>query len=172
VERVYFSVVSELAIDTSPFSRIRGGIAVENQKKSWTLTTGWIVLFILGLIIALGGLESLYVAYASVDNPVAGVSLSRLAEVHPDIPLMLRARRATAASLAFSLGILLVWIAFVPFRRAEKWAWWALGISFVLGSLLMLLRIPVLGTQSGIGQAIFTLVIVIIALAISYRDFK
>ena len=145
---------------------------MENQKKSWTLTTGWIVLFILGLIIALGGLESLYIAYGTADNPVAGVSLSRLAEVHPDIPLMLRARRATAASLAFSLGILLAWIAFVPFRRAEKWAWQAIGISFSFGCLLAILRIQVLGTRSGIGQTLFALVIVIIALAISYRDFK
>lgn len=145
---------------------------MENKKISWTLTTGWIVLFILGLIIALGGLESLYIAYGTADNPVAGVSLSRLAEVHPDIPLMLRARRATAASLAFSLGILLAWIAFVPFRRAEKWAWQAIGISFSFGCLLAILRIQVLGTRSGIGQTLFALVIVIIALAISYRDFK
>jgi hypothetical protein len=145
---------------------------MENLKKSWTLTTGWIVLFILGLLIAFGGLESLYIAYGTADTPVAGVSLARLAEIHPDIPLVLRARRATAASLAFSLGILLAWIAFVPFRRAEKWAWQAIGISFSFGCLLALLRIPILGTQSGISQALFALVIVIIALALSYRDFK
>ena len=142
-----------------------------NGKRSITLTIGWIMLFVLGLLMTLGGLESLYVAYRAADNPIAGVSLARFAELNPEIPAALRGRRSTAASLAISYGILLAWIAAVPFRRAERWSWCAVGVSFAAGSLSAILRVPLLDTWSGAGSAAVALGIAVVALAISSRDF-
>lgn len=145
---------------------------MENQKKSITLRIGWIVLLALGLLITLGGLESLYVAYWGLGDAPAGVALSDLAKVNPDLPAALRGRRATAASLAITCGILLAWIAATAFKRAEKWAWYALLCAFGIGALLSMLRLSILRTTAGAATAGFALAVLVVALAVSYRDFK
>ena len=81
-------------------------------------------------------------------------------------------RRATAAVLSFTSGVFLVWIALVPFRRGERWAWRAVATSLGLGALLSILRLPMLDTRLGAGAAVFVLVWVVAALLVSYRDFK
>lgn len=145
---------------------------MENRKKSVTLTIGWILLLLLGLVIAGGGVASLLVAYRGADDPIVGVKLERMAEVHPDLPKALRGRRATASSFAISYGILLMWVAATAYKRAEKWAWYSSLTSLGFGSLLSLLRVPVLDTTLGVPVAGGLLAILAIALAVSYRDFK
>jgi hypothetical protein len=147
-------------------------VAVEDQKKSWTLTVGWVILFVLGLLLAFQGLESLLVAYRGADESLAGVSLQDLAKLNPALPDAIRGRRATAASLAFSFGLLLMWMAVTAYRRREKWAWWALLCSVGLGSLTSLMRVPLLGQSSGAVQPGVFLALLLLALAVSYRDFR
>ena len=39
----------------------------------------------------------------------------------------------------------------VPYRRGERWAWWALLVSLGLSQGLSLLRVPMLDTMHGAG---------------------
>ena len=145
---------------------------MENEKRSVTLKIVWILLIALGVLITFGGLESLYVAYWGMGDAPASVSLSDLAKVNPGLPAALRGRRATAASLAVTCGLLLCWIAAGPFRKGERWAWCALLCAFGIGSLLSLLRISAVGTTAGTSGPGFVLGVLIVALAVSYRDFR
>lgn len=145
---------------------------MENGKKTVTLTIGWIMLLVLGVLMTLGGLESLLFAYRSGNEAPAGVSMQELSRTNPELPVALRGRRATAATLAVTSGILIAWIAAVAYRRGERWAWWALLCSIGLGAGLSILRISLLGTRLGAGAAAFVLIWAIVALAISYRDMR
>ena len=120
----------------------------------------------------IAGIGSLTEAYRGTDPFLAGVSYDRLATLNPDIPNMLRGRRATAASLGVTCGVLLCWIASTAFRRREKWSWYALLSAFGLGAILSVLRVPVLGYRAGAEIAGVFLVILVAALALSYRDFR
>ncbi len=145
---------------------------MENQKKSLTLSIAWIVLLVFGILMSITGIGSLAEAYRGADPFLAGVTYDQLATLNPEIPNMLRGRRATAASLAVTCGVLLCWIAATAFRRREQWSWYALLSAFGLGSILSILRVPVLGYRAGAETAGVFLAILVITLAISYRDFR
>jgi len=142
----------------------------DEGKRSVTLTIGWVMLVIMGALLAVGGVESLLIAYRGTGPLVAGMSSQDLAAVKGELPNALRGRRATAATLALTSGLLVAWIAAVPFRRGERWSWWALLSSVGLGGLGSILRVPMLETRAGAGVAVVFLVWLILALAISYRD--
>lgn len=145
---------------------------VEIVRKSKTLTTSWILLLVLGLLLVLVGLGSLYVAhFEAPDVLVQGVDVQKLSEVDPRLPTVLRGRRATAGSLSLSLGILIAWIAATAYRRGERWAWPALLVSVGVGSVLSMLRYVTLGTALGLVPAGIALVVLVIALLIAYKDF-
>lgn len=64
-----------------------------------------------------------------------------------------RARRATAAAYAAGFATLFLVITLVPYRRGEVWAWWALAAGTLVVTVLILLRIPILGVGPGEGTA-------------------
>ncbi len=140
--------------------------------KSIAFKVGCILLTLLGILILLGGLESLYLAYWGFGDAPAGVQLSDLAKLNPALPAALRGRRATAASLAVTCGILLCWIALTAFRHRQRWAWYALLFSFGVGAVLSLLRISVLGSMAGAAAPGIALITMLVALAVSYPGFR
>jgi hypothetical protein len=145
---------------------------VEIAKKSKTLTTSWILLFVLGLLLTLLSLVSLGLAYfGGQDVLIQGVNLDKLAEVDPRLPNIIRGRRATASSASLSLGILLAWVAATAYRRGERWAWSALLVSLGAGSILSLLRYITLQTTLGLLFAGIVLGVLLVALLIAYKDF-
>jgi len=145
---------------------------MENQKKSLTLSVAWIVLLALGILMSIAGLGSLAEAYRGKSPFLAGVTYDQLASLNPEIPNMLRGRRATAASLGVTSGMLVCWIAATAFRRREKWSWYALLSAVGFGCILSILRVPVLGSRAGAEAAGVVMVILLFALAISFRDFR
>ncbi len=145
---------------------------MEQDKKSLSLTIAWITLTLLGAIIALGAAISLYTAYHAPDDPIAGISLSRLAEVDPGLPAALRGRRATAAFYAFSFGVLFAWVAASGFRRRQRWARYAMLLSLGTGAVLSLLRVHLLGIRPGSEVPGLLLIVLALAMVISARDFR
>ncbi len=145
---------------------------MENQKKSVTLSIAWILLLVLGILITLVGIGSTVDAYRGADPFLGGVTYDQLASLNPAIPNMLRGRRATAAALGFTCGLLLCWIAATAFKRRERWSWYALLTAFGLGSIISILRVPLLGYRPGSEPAALSLAILLVALAISWRDFR
>ena len=145
---------------------------MEDQMKSLSFTIGWVLLLILGVAIAGAGLASLMVAYRGANDRIAEIGFETMARMDPDLPNAIRGRRATAATWAISCGLLLCWIALTAFRRGEKWAWLAVGTSLGAGCLLSLLRVPILELRAGAAAAGIVLGILVVALFVSYRNFK
>jgi hypothetical protein len=56
-------------------------------------------------------------------------------------------------------GVLLV-----PYRRGERWAWWAILLSLVVSQLLSLARIPLLDTQQGASASAILIGIALVGL--------
>ena len=87
-----------------------------------------------------------------------------------------RARRATAAAYAAGFATLFLAITLVPYRRGEVWAWWALSAGTLVVSVLILLRVPLLGIRLGApaavtwaGTALTTLVqLAVVALGLAF----
>ena len=145
---------------------------MDAERRSLTLTFGWSLLLAIGLLITLGGLESAFIAYFGSDDSISGVSMEKLAQLSPDLPKAVRGRRATAACYAVSCGILVAWMAVSAFRRRQKWSWYALLCALGVGTILSILRIPLLGYRPGAEAAGSILVALLLALAVTYRDFK
>ena len=75
-----------------------------------------------------------------------------------------KARRATAATWAFGYALLGLMVVLVPYRRGERWAWWALLLSLGLSQLLSLLRAPMIGTTQGTLASSTILAVTLLAL--------
>jgi hypothetical protein len=52
----------------------------------------------------------------------------------------------------------------VPYRRGERWAWWALLMSLGISQLLSIARIPALGTNQGAAASGILLAFLLIGL--------
>ncbi len=129
----------------------------------------WILLLVLAVASTLVSLLSLNVAYfGAQDQLTATYSLADLkaaaAEKGEAVEKAFRGRRVTAATMALAWGILSLFVVLVPYRRGERWAWWALLISVVTSQLLSLARALVLVTDSGLGAAGVTLGLALLGL--------
>ena len=129
-------------------------------------TASWIILLIVGALTLLGGLGSLGVSYVSAQDQIGTASLSELSAGRPEVATAVRARRATAAAYAAGFATLFLAIILGPYRRGDVWAWWALAAGTLVLSVLILLRIPFLGTRLGAAPALLQLVVAGIGLAL------
>jgi hypothetical protein len=145
---------------------------MNGAKRSVALKVGWILLVLVGTAFALGGAASLVNAYRAGPDLIGNVSITRLREISPELETALRGRRATAATFSVAAGVLLIWVAAVPFRRGERWAWQAVVTSVGLAMVLSMLRMPILGTRVGAGVAGIARALTMLALALSYNDMK
>ena len=112
-------------------------------------TTSWIILVVVGALMLLASLLSLRVAYGTGRDQIGPVSLSELSAGRPEVATAMRGRRATAAAYAAGFATLFLAIVLGPYRRGDVWAWWAIAAGTLVVSVLILLRIPLLGTQLG-----------------------
>ena len=126
----------------------------------------WIVLALAGALTLLASLASLSNAYFSGQERIGGVAIDTLADGNPQVVTALRARRATAAAYAAGFGTFLLLIAVGPYRRGDRWAWYAILIGTLTETLLTFARIAFLGTRAGTGAALIQLVVVGIGLAL------
>jgi hypothetical protein len=129
-------------------------------------TTSWVILVIVGALMLLGSLASLGRAYISAEDQIGAASLAELSAGRPELATAVRARRATAAAYAAGFATLFLAITLGPYRRGDVWAWWALLASTLIVSLLILLRIPFLGTRLGAAAAVIQVVVVGLGLAL------
>jgi hypothetical protein len=109
-------------------------------------TASWVLLTLAGAATLALSLLSAARAYGTYRDQIGPVSLSQLSAGRPDVETALRSRRATAAAYGAGFGALYVLISVGPYRRGEAWAWWALLLGMLLPSVLILLRVPLLGT--------------------------
>jgi len=129
-------------------------------------TASWVVLVLAGVLTVLASLASLGNAYFSGPERIGGLSLQELAGGRPEVVTALRARRATAAAYSAGFGVFLLLIAAGPYRRGDRWAWYAILAGTLTETLLTFARIAFLGTKSGTLAALIQLAVVGIGLAL------
>jgi hypothetical protein len=132
----------------------------------------WVLIAVAGALTVLASLASVSNAYFRPDEQVGPVTLRELAQGREDVAIALKARRGTAAAYAAAFGVLLLAIALGPYRRGDVWAWWAILAGALTQSLLVLMRIPFLGTRAGTAAAALTLVVVGLGLALDTRRLR
>ncbi|HEX8091444.1 MAG TPA: hypothetical protein VF762_21500 [Blastocatellia bacterium] len=119
----------------------------------------WIILLIVMGAATIFSLQSLWVAYnRSPESLTAGFTTEQIRQYGDQIRehggedaiKAFKGRRATAATWALGYALLGLAVVLVPYRRGERWAWWALLISLGLSQLLSLARAAMLGTTLGL----------------------
>jgi hypothetical protein len=122
----------------------------------------WIILSIVIGAITLFSLLSLWRAYTGwPDALTGGFTTEQIRQYGDQIRAgggedavnAFKGRRATAATWALGCGLLGLAVVLVPYRRGERWAWWALLVSLGLSQLLSLARAVMLGTTIGLGAS-------------------
>ena len=113
----------------------------------------WIILVVVVAAVALLSLQSLRIAYTvNQDALIPGFTLDQIRELGgEDAVKAFKGRRATAATWALGYALLALTVVLGPYRRGERWAWWALLVSLGVSQLLSILRVPMLGTTLGAG---------------------
>ena len=132
----------------------------------------WVLLALVGVATLVASLLSANVAYRSAQDQIGPVGLEELAAGRGEVAAALRARRGTAAAFAAAYAVLFLSIVLGPYRRGDRWAWWALlaGVLVLFG--LTLLRVPALGTRAGVGTAAVQLATVVAALLLELRRLR
>jgi hypothetical protein len=125
------------------------------KNSKLLFAASWILLLLLCGAVTLAALGSLGTAYfGAQDVLIPAVTLDEIRNLGGEEAVdAFRGRRATAASWAFGCGVLSMLVTLVPYRRAERWAWWALLLSLGLSQMLSLSRVLTLGTTSGANTA-------------------
>jgi hypothetical protein len=119
-----------------------------------------VVLAFVGVAMLLLSFVSAYTAYCgnyTIGQPP--VSVAQVAQDRPGLESGLRGIRATSAAFAGAFAALWLAIVFVPYKRGEVWAWWALAASVLLLNAMILLRVPLLETRLGIAAGLTVLVL-------------
>jgi len=114
----------------------------------------WILLLVITTGLFLASLNSLSVAYFGQQDGLPGLTLEQIHTAGGEEAVKaFRGRRATAATFALAWALLSAIVVFVPYRRGERWAWWALLLSVIVSQLLSLARYAAVPTSSGAGAA-------------------
>lgn len=125
----------------------------------------WILLTILGVAITFFSLVSAVHAYWTDDDYRVGpLRVSEVAPGDPRVATALRGIRGTSAAFGAAYGVLFLTIVLGPYRRGEVWAWKALLVAGLTQSVLVLLRIPILGTQLRVSAAVTPVVLLLTGL--------
>ena len=125
----------------------------------------WILLTVLGVAITFFSLVSAVHAYWKDDDYGIGDSkVSRVAGGDAGVATALRGIRGTSAAFGAAYGVLFLAVVLGPYRRGDVWAWKALLVAGLTQCVLVLLRIPILGTQLGVSAAETSVVLLVVGL--------
>ena len=131
----------------------------------------WVILLVVSGAIVLLSVDSLRISYTGrQDGLTREYSLTQIGEHGGDQAVKaFRGRRATAATWAMGYALLAIAVIWIPYRRGEKWAWWALLASLGLSQFLSLGRAIMLVTTAGTGAPAILLAFVLLGLLAGVR---
>ena len=133
----------------------------------------WILLAILGIAITFFSLVSAVHAYWTDDDYRVGpLRVSEVALGDLRVATALRGIRGTSAAFGAAYGVLFLAIVLGPYRRGEVWAWKALLVAGLTQCVIVLLRVPLLGTQHGTSVAVTPIVLLVVGLLLDAGRLK
>jgi hypothetical protein len=126
----------------------------------------WVILLVVSAAIVLLSAQSLRIAYTGKpDSLTREYTLTQIEEQGGDQAVKaFRGRRATAATWALAFGLLAIAVTWVPYRRGERWAWWALLVSLGVSQFLSIVRAVALASTAGVGAPGILLAFILLAL--------
>ena len=136
------------------------------KGSNLSFIASWVILLVVSAAIFLFSAQSLWTAYTGKpDSLTREYSLTQIEE-HGGAEAVkaFRGRRATAAIWALGYALLAIAVTWIPYRRGEKWAWWALLVSLGLSQFLSLSRAVALLTTVGAGTSGVLLAFVLLGL--------
>ncbi len=127
-------------------------------------TISWVLFALLGAATVALSLSSVSAAYLdpSADLIAGRYTPEEVANGDGEVAKALSARRGTAAAFGLSYGVLLLGIAWGPYRRKARLFPWLLA-GTLANALVILLRVPLLDTSFGLGAATIPLFLVVVA---------
>jgi hypothetical protein len=131
-------------------------------------TVSWVLLAIVGGLVALTSLASANLAYRG-DFPVGGVSIGEIAGGREGVLLGLRGARGTAAAWAAAWAALFLAVVLGPYRRGDVASWWGILVSVIVLTVVAGARVSFIGVRPGIEAPLILLGIVLVALLIDVK---
>jgi hypothetical protein len=126
----------------------------------------WVLLVVVAGLTLLGSLASAGFALRSDDDQIGSARLSELSGGRADVVTAVMGRRLTSAAYAAGFATLLLFVAVVPYRRGDVWAWWAVLAATLVAALMILARVPFLNTRVGAGTGAVMLGVTALALVL------
>jgi len=136
------------------------------KSSNLLFTASWVILLIISGAIVLISAGSLWRGYSGrPDGLTPEYGLSQIEEQGgAQAAKAFRGRRVTAATWAIGYALLAIGVIWIPYRRGERWAWWALLASLGLSQLLSLARALALATTVGLATPALLLAFVLLGL--------
>lgn len=137
----------------------------------------WLIFFVFGIAAAMGGIV-IVAGVVQVDPPSAqrttGLTLDQIAARVPGMGAYISGLARQLGNFMIGMGVLLTAVAAVPFRRGERWAWYACLIMPVLVAIQLTNSFAIYDFASGgfLWQLdLASLLVVLAGLLMSYRTF-
>ena len=132
----------------------------------------WIVLTVVGVLTLVASLASAYLAYSGIFYAIGGVAVSKVADGRPGLEAALRGVRGTSAAYAAAFATLYLFVVLGPYRRGERWAWWAILFTMMALVLLTFVRVLAFDVRSGLGGAAIQGGLILVALLLDVGRIK
>jgi hypothetical protein len=133
----------------------------------------WIVLAVAAAAITLISLVSAAHAYRTGDDyGIGGSRVSKVAGGDAGLATALRGIRGTSAAYGAAYGVLFLAVVLGPYRGGDAWAWRALLVAGLTQFVLVLLRVPLLGTRLGVAPALMQLGLLAVGLLLGAGRLK
>ena len=139
------------------------------STEKWHVKYAWIIFFVFGLLTVISAPINLLGTPPNTPSPEGMTGLT-LTEMNVRIPGMLGYISSISrqlGNLLLTMGVLLMGIAVVPYKKGEKWAWYVCWI------IPVFLVIQLANSRGGFGwqgDAVF-LVVALAGLFLPYRKF-
>ena len=130
-------------------------------------TVSWVILAIVGVLVAVASLGSAALAYRG-NFPIGGVSIAEIAGGREAVLLGLRGSRGTAAAWGAAWATLFLFVVHGPYRRGDVTTWWGILASAIVLGAVAGARITI-GAQTGTGGPLVLLVLVLVALLVDVK---
>ncbi len=128
----------------------------------------WILLAVLGVLTLLISFLSADLGYRG-QYEIGGVRITDIAAGRETVLHGLRGVRGTSAAYAGAFAVLYLSIVFGPYRKGEKWAWWAIFAAYALLITVVTLRVPLVGVTFGVYPALIPATIALVGLLLDVR---